>query len=176
MNDLKPIIFLFPVIALALVTSLYFYLLKKAIDKVIFKKKMLAILVIGFFLNFVWELVQMPLYKGSSYSIEQIAFCALASVADAIMVLLIYFCFALVYKNPLWFQNLTAPRIFILMLVGVAGAIVAEIRHLSAGNWAYDKSMPILPGVDVGLSPVLQFMLLPSFIYYLSYKRKNNIY
>ncbi len=176
MNNLNPLIFLVPFIALTLVVLLFIYLLKKSDDKVGFKRFVFTTLVLAFLLNFAWEVIQIPLYKGSSYSIEQIAFCALASVADAIMVLLIYFCFALVYKNPLWVQNLTAPRIFILMLVGVAGAIVAEIRHLSAGNWAYDKSMPILPGVDVGLSPVLQFMLLPSFIYYLSYKRKNNIY
>lgn len=116
----------------------------------------------------------MPLYKDASYTIQHITFCALASVEDAIMVLLIYLCFALIYKNPLWVQNLTLPRILLLMLVGTIGAIVAEMRHVSAGNWAYGKSMPLLPIVDVGLSPVLQFMLLPTLIYYWSYKMKKD--
>lgn len=89
------------------------------------------------------------------------------------MVLLIYFGFALIYKNPLWAEELTASRILALMLVGSIGAILAEMRHVSAGNWAYDKSMPIIPIVDVGLSPVIQFMLLPPLIYYLSFKMKK---
>lgn len=174
MNNLNPSIFIIPVIALTLVVLLFIYLLKKVDDKVVFKSFVFTTLVLAFLLNFAWEVIQMPLYKNASYTIQHIAFCALASVADAIMVLLIYFCFALIYKNQFWAQNLTLSRILLLMLVGTIGAIVAEMRHVSAGNWTYDKSMPILPGVDVGLSPILQFMLLPAFIYYLSYKIKKD--
>ncbi len=36
---------------------------------------------------------------------EHIAFCALASVADVLMVLLLYFGLALLYKNPFWVQD-----------------------------------------------------------------------
>lgn len=176
MNTISPIIFLVPAVALALVVWLYIYMLKKAGDKVVFKRFVFTTLVLSFLLNFAWEVIQMPLYKDASFNIEHIAFCALASVADAIMVLIIYLVFAVVYKSPLWVQNLTLPRILLVMLVGGLGAIAAEIRHLSSGTWAYDASMPIIPGVDVGLSPVLQFMLLPAFIYYLSYKRNGNIY
>lgn len=56
------------------------------------------------------------------------------------------------------------------MIVGALGAIAAEMRQVSSGNWAYDESMPLLPIVDVGLAPLLQFMLLPALIYYLSFK------
>lgn len=176
MNNLNPLIFLVPSIALALVVLMFIYLLKKADDKVAFKRFVCTTLLLAFIINFAWEIIQSPLYNVAYYSVQHIAFCALASVADAIMVLLIYFSFALIYKNPLWIKNLTALRIFILMLVGAIGAIVAEMRHLSAGNWAYDKSMPILPAVDVGLSPVLQFMLLPVLIFWLSYTTKKNLY
>ena len=176
MNNLNPLNFLVPVIALTLVVLLFIYLLKKVDDKAVFKRFVFTALVLAFLLNFAWEVIQMPLYKDASFNLGHIAFCALASVADAIMVLLIYFCFALIYKKPLWVEVLTAPRIFILMLVGAVGAIVAEMRHVSAGTWAYDNSMPILPVVDVGLSPVLQFMLLPALIYYLSYKKNRNIF
>lgn len=174
MNNLNPLIFLVPVIALTLVVLLFIYLLKKVDDKVAFKRFVFITLGLAFLLNFAWEVIQMPLYKDAHFSVEHIAFCALASVADAIMLLLIYFGFALIYKNPLWVQHLTLPRILLLMTVGAIGAIIAEMRHVSAGNWAYDKSMPILPIVDVGLSPVLQFMLLPALIYYLSFFKIKN--
>ena len=170
MNDIKPIIFLFPIIALVLVTSLYFYLLKKAIDKVAFKKMMLVILVLGFLLNLVWELVQMPLYKDAPYTTSHIAFCALASVADALMVLLIYLVLALIFKNPFWVQNIQWQRVVIVIVIGGVGAILSEMRHLSISSWAYDDSMPIIPMVNVGLSPLLQFALLPIVIYLLSFE------
>ena len=61
------------------------------------------------------------------------------------------------------------------MLTGGIGAVAAEIRNLSAGSWAYSKSMPIIPFLNVGLSPVLQFMLLPAIIFYLGFKIKKEL-
>jgi hypothetical protein len=61
-----------------------------------------------------------------------------------------------------------------VMIVGGAGAILMERRHISSGNWAYGETMPIIPVADVGLSPVLQFTILPVIIYYISsYVTKN---
>ena len=174
MDNLSPLIFLIPFIALTLVVFMFIYLVKSADNVADFKHFVFTTVWVAFILNFVWELAQMPLYKNAPYDLAHIAFCALATVADVIMVLLIYFCFALIYKNPLWVERLTAFRIFLLMLVGGLGAILAELRHLSAGNWAYDDDMPIIPIVNVGLSPLLQFMLLPALIYYLSYKKKRS--
>lgn len=165
MNDIKPVIFLFPVIALVLVASLYIFLLKKAIDKVAFKKMILVILILGFIVNLVWELVQMPLYKDADYTISHMAFCALASVADALMVLLIYLVLALIFKKSFWVQNARWQSFIIVIIVGAIGAILSEMRHLSLGNWAYSDAMPIIPIVNVGLIPVLQFMVLPSVVY-----------
>ena len=173
MYNLNPLIFLTPVIALSLVALLFIHLLKKTDDKVVFKRFVFTALVLAFLINFAWELVQIPLYKDAAYDIWHIAFCALASIADAIMVLLIYLGFALIYKNPLWVRNLSLPRILAVALLGSFGAVIAEMKHLAAGNWAYDKSMPIIPFVNVGLSPVLQFILLPTLIYYLNYKMKK---
>jgi energy-coupling factor transporter transmembrane protein EcfT len=92
MNNVKPLIFLIPVIALTLVVLMFIYLLKKADDKDVFKRFVFITLVLAFLLNFAWEVIQLPLYKNVSHDLEHIAFCALASVADAIMVLFLYFC------------------------------------------------------------------------------------
>ena len=178
MNNLNPIIFLVPVIALLLASLLYFSLLKRETDKKTFNGFVFAVTVLAFLLNFTWELVQMPLYKNSSFSIDHVAFCALGSIADAIMVLLLYFGLAFIFKNPLWIQHLTWQRIVIVILIGGTGGILGEIRHLSLGSWAYDDSMPIIPFVNAGVAPVLQFMILPLLIYvlglyYLKIKRKK---
>ena len=65
-------------------------------------------------------------------------------------------------------QNIQWQRVVIVIVIGGVGAILSEMRHLSIGSWAYDDSMPIIPMVNVGLSPLLQFALLPIVIYLLS--------
>ncbi len=120
-------------------------------------------------MNFVWEITQMPLYQGYAFDAKHIAFCGLASVADAIMVLLLYLAFATLYKQPFWIKHINIQRSLMLIVIGGIGAILAELRHLSQGNWGYASSMPILPFVNVGLSPVLQFMLIPVLSNYLSF-------
>jgi hypothetical protein len=136
---------------------------------VVFKKFTLIILILALLLNFVWEMLQMPLYTGMKQNMQSIIFCALASVADAIMVLLLYYSFALIYKESFWVRRLISKRIALLMIASGLGAVLAEMIHLSQGNWAYAESMPLLPVVNVGLIPVLQFIFLPAFICYLSF-------
>jgi heme/copper-type cytochrome/quinol oxidase subunit 4 len=60
MNNVKPLIFLIPVIALTLVVLMFIYLLKKADDKDVFKRFVFITLVLAFLLNFAWEVIQLP--------------------------------------------------------------------------------------------------------------------
>jgi len=171
MNDLKPVIFLVPVIVFILISALYFYLLKKTTDRKAFNKSIFTMSTLAFLVNFAWELMQIPLYKSPAYDFNHIAFCALAALADVLMALLLYFGLALIFKNPSWIQPLKLYRVVILVLIGGAGAVLSEMRHLSLGSWAYNNSMPIIPFVNVGIAPVLQFMILPLLIYFLSFNR-----
>ena len=121
----------------------------------------------------------MPLYNRSSFSIDHVIFCALGSVADAIMVLLLYSGLGFIFRNPLWIEHLKWQRIVMAILIGGTGAILGEIRHLSLASWAYADSMPIIPVVNVGISPVLQFMTLPLLTYLSSFyclkSKRNNV-
>jgi len=168
MVDLTPGMFVTPVIALIAIALLYIYFLKKADDKALFRRFAGAVAGLSFVLNYAWEIGHCPLYTVCAYDRSHLIFLALASLADAIMAGLLYFSFALIYRSSLWVSHLTTSRVFWLILVGGAGATVSEIAHLSAGNWAYTDRMPIMPGIEVGLTPVLQFAILPALIYSLS--------
>ncbi len=168
MENLKTTVLIVPVIALILIIILYTHLLKQSNNRSDFKRVSYYIMAFSFLLNYTWEVLQMPLYKDTAFDIKHIAFCGLASVADTIMVLLLYFGLATIYKQPFWIKHINIQRTLMLITIGAIGAILAEMRHLSQGNWVYASSMPILPFVDVGLSPVLQFMFLPFLSYYLS--------
>ncbi len=170
MQNLSFYIVIIPLIALSLNVLLYAILLHKDTQKKSFKHYTLTVILSAFLLNAAWEILQIPLYAAGMYSWSHILFCILASVVDAIMVLLIFFVFAMIYKSTLWIQNLNPSKIIFLIITGGIGATVAEIRHLTIGTWSYAEAMPLIPIFNVGLSPVLQFMILPLFIYIISFK------
>jgi len=170
MNDLNSSIFIVPVIALSMDILLYVYFTKKVRDKRNFGHYIIALAVMAFLVNFIWELAQGPFYEGFEYDWKHISFCALASVADMLMVLILLFGFGLVYKNVYWIIEMGASKTLALIFFGTTGAILAELWHTIRGDWLYAKTMPLLPMVDVGLSPVLQFMVLPWLVFFIGGK------
>ncbi|HEV8079364.1 MAG TPA: hypothetical protein VGP43_01530 [Chitinophagaceae bacterium] len=169
MENLKAAALIVPVIALIVISILYMHLLKYANNRSVFKRLSYLIITFSFLLNFAWEMAQMPLYEGMKLNMQTAMLCGLASLADTLMVLLLYYAFAVIYKDSFWVQHFAKKRISLLIVVGATGAILAEMLHLSAGSWKYSRSMPKIPFVNVGLIPVLQFMILPACIYYLSF-------
>ena len=172
MPPLSLSITIIPGIAVLIDLLLYTFLLRHTNQKKMYKRFVITTILFAFFFNVAWEILQIPLFKGGVYEWQHILFCVLASVADVIMVLLIYFGFALIYKNALWVKNLNTNRIILLILTGGAGAVLAEVWQLSIGTWSYADTMPLIPVVNVGLSPVLQFMILPILIYRFSLKMR----
>lgn len=176
MINLNPGMFVTPVIALTVIVSLYVFFLKRATDKSAFSRFVGLGAGLAFLLNFAWELGHCTLYKGFVYDGPHVAFLGLASLADTIMAGLLYFGFALIYKDGSWIQHLTVSRTVWLILVGGLGAALSEVAHLSAGNWTYTDRMPLAFGI--GLTPLLQFSTLPLLIYWLSLylSRRNEIH
>lgn len=170
MDDLNPAIFVVPTIALLIVIGCYLYFAKQQKKLGSYNRLILVISVMAFVLNFIWELVQGPLYQTFGYDLKHISFCALASVADMFMVLILFFGFSLYYRNVYWIQGLDAKNTFSLILIGGIGAIVAEAWHTGREDWSYADTMPLLPMVDVGFSPVLQFMVLPWLVFLIGRK------
>jgi hypothetical protein len=123
---------------------------------------------LAFFLNWIWEVAQGSLYIDFKFNLVSIAFCGLASIADMLMVFILLFGFGLIYGNVFWVHQLNANKTAWLMLAGFLGAIVAEIAHTSKGSWAYAESMPLLPWLEVGIAPILQFTILPLIIFIVS--------
>lgn len=174
MGQLSLTILIIPSIALLLTIILILFLKRKESNQSVFMKHFWRITWFSFLLNLAWEMLQMPLYHNMSLDLQSTLFCALASVADTIMVLLIYYGFALIYKDSYWMVKPKIYQILILIFVGAAGAVLAELRHLNLGTWRYSNYMPILPGLRVGLIPIIQFMLLPGVIYFLAFGFKQN--
>lgn len=168
MQDLSLGIFVLPTIALTLVILGYVHFARRVVDKGSYWRFIIALAVTAFILNFIWELAQGKLYEGFEYDLKHISFCALASIADMLMVLILLFGFGLIYKNVYWIKSMKVSQVLVLAFVGFSGAILAEVLHTMRGDWAYADTMPLLPVVEVGVSPVLQFTVLPWLIFLIS--------
>ena len=131
---------------------------------------LLYIFIIGFLLNLIWENVQAPLYEGFTNFWEHFMMCFWASLVDAAVILLLYALFALWYKDSFWIKHLNWKNGLVLMLVGAAIALGFEFWAFENEAWAYTERMPVVPALNIGLSPLLQMMLLPLFTFILSYR------
>lgn len=120
--------------------------------------------VFAFLLNLPWELLQVPLYVGMADAPHWIAtkICVFATLGDAVIMLVAYWAAALSAGSRFWFAgNCRTP---ILVFIGMGLAITLVLERLATGpleRWQYASAMPIVPFVDVGLTPILQWLLLP---------------
>ena len=121
-------------------------------------KKLIIIFFSAFVLNLLWENLHSFLYL--NYKGGQITEFILvrASLFDAVLITLILlpFIYLSVLKNKNW----------LIIVIGTIIAILNEWYGLSTGRWVYSSIMPIIPIVNVGLSPILQLGVLS----YVSYK------
>lgn len=124
------------------------------------------ILLIGFLVNLVWENAQAFLYAGYGGFESHFWICFVASVVDALVILLVYLLLALVYRNLHWPMHNTYVRYGAVALIGGALAIGFELWALWKGEWNYTTAMPVILGV--GLSPLIQLIFLPVLTYIIS--------
>ncbi len=134
------------------------------------KKIIFFIASIGFTLNFIWENLHSVLYANVDPLMHILPYYLPATIGDVIAILFFYWLMTQINKNRHWIYDLNFKNTLWLLLFGGILGIVLEIFFMNLGLWSYSSSMPIIPGIDVGLSPVLQMMFLPLLTFYLTKK------
>jgi hypothetical protein len=129
----------------------------------------MAIFVIAVTMNYVWEVAQASLYAGMDDVSRMLWHCFAPSLGDGALALLIFFIGWAVLRRRDWFRR-PGVRGYVLMLItGLAIAVSVELLAVNAlGQWAYTARMPIVPGLDVGLAPVAQMLVLPPIVFRLA--------
>ncbi len=117
-------------------------------------------------LNFGWEISQMSLYSFSGVSFSGYdAFVKahwISAVKDALMCAGLYVLVAIFTRNAGWGKRFTNQRLVFLESFGFMWAVAVEYQGVMVRHaWAYAKAMPLLPGLNVGIVPVLQMMVVP---------------
>jgi hypothetical protein len=124
-------------------------------------------------LNLVWEMAQLPLYtlwnEASAGTIAfSVAHCAIGDIAIGAAALIIVLILARERALAQWRWRRIAVW---TALAGAAYTVFSEWSNTAIlGSWAYSGLMPTLnvAGIDIGLSPLLQWLVLPPLVLYLA--------
>lgn len=135
--------------------------------------------VFALLLNFPWEVLQAPLFEGMSAAPHSavIGACLQATLGDVVIMLLAHASVVVVTRRRRWV--LAPSRREVAGFVAVGVAITAMIEWLAtrghwAQTWAYSSAMPLIPGIGVGLSPLLQWAVVPPMV--LWFARRQSAY
>ncbi len=121
----------------------------------------------AFLLNFPWEIIQSPLFEGMSSMPHRnaVQYCTRATFGDVVITVMAFWVAAAASAQGRgWLQQSGRVPIAIFVTVGLSISIAIEVLATSGlwlEGWTYSAEMPILWGVNVGLAPVLQWIILP---------------
>ena len=125
-----------------------------------------VIFVVAVLGNYLWELAQAPLYRGMESFRTVWWHCFVASLGDGLMVLGIVASGSVILRRPSWFLCPGVQGAIVMLMVGlVLGVTVEWLAVHVLQRWAYTARMPRVPGLDVGLVPVVQMLVLPPLIF-----------
>ena len=119
-------------------------------------------LVIFAALNLIWELVQLPLYTiWMTGSASQITYAALHCTAGDVMIGIGATILSRILMNK--FHGKSEWQFVIcFILLSIAYTVFSEWLNVEIlKSWAYASAMPRLPPLGTGLTPVLQWMIVP---------------
>jgi hypothetical protein len=120
-------------------------------------------------LNYVWEVAQMPLYVGQGDFLDVAAHCIIPSLGDGIIVLVIFGVGWLFLRRPDWSDRPAISGYALMLLCGFTLAVFIEWGAVVIlGRWSYSANMPQLPSLGIGVTPILQMLILPPVIFKLT--------
>ena len=125
-------------------------------------------------LHLVWEILQLPLYTIWWEPFSKQSFAILHCTAGDVMIASLSLLSALVLVGkPVWPQIGSRRVWLLLLLVGVGYTGFSEWLNVEVrGSWAYSPFMPRLPLSGTGLSPLLQWFIVPTVALWIAITRQ----
>ena len=116
-------------------------------------------------LNFIWEVAQLPLYTlWWTASAREAAFAIFHCTAGDLLIAAISLALAIaVFGRREWPARRFGAVAFAAVAFGVAYTGFSEWLNIHVRqSWAYSAWMPIIPGIGIGFSPLMQWLLIPA--------------
>lgn len=126
----------------------------------------------GFLAHFAWEMMQVPWFAGMLEAPHGtvVWLCTRATLGDVVILLIAFWIASLMVRNRHWMLA-AGWRKPLLVMVATGMLITIAFEWLATGpldRWTYGESMPVVPLIGVGLTPLLQWIILPPLIVWLA--------
>ena len=113
--------------------------------------------------SLVWEIGQLPSYTlWENPHREQIAYAVAHCTTGDVLIGALALVGALILVHaptrPDWSEK---QIVAVMVSLAMAYTVFSEQNNLALGNWTYAAAMPLVPGLEVGLAPLLQWLLVP---------------
>jgi len=128
------------------------------------------LLILSIPLHLLWEIAQFPLYtvwhEGDwGFILYGLAHCTLG---DLLILLSVFWLVSILNHSRHWIFSASMPNIVLFTVISLAYTIFSEILNTRIkGTWGYTELMPIIPVIEVGGMPFLQWLLIPPILIWL---------
>ena len=129
-------------------------------------KKIIFIVIFAFIFNLSWEVSHSLLYKTiTDMSASQYVPRILQASAGDIIIILSIFLFISIFNSSLNWTIKKKKSIILSVICGTIISIGFELYAKAVQRFEYNASMPIIPLINVGLTPVLQMIIIPLLVF-----------
>ena len=133
----------------------------------------LPVAMFSFLLHFVWEFLQVPTYAGMAEMRhwEGIKVCTAATFGDVGFALTAFWIASAAARNRYWIRKTTGRLVpsLTFIAVGVVLTVAFEYYYTQVSlRWSYSELMLLVPPFGTGLSPVLQWIVIPPIVLWLT--------
>ena len=114
--------------------------------------------------NLLWEFAHLPLYTiWETGTVGEIAFAALHCTGGDVLIALSSITLALFATGArAWPVRGVRAVVALTLAFGLAYTVFSEWLNIEVRQaWAYSDLMPVIPVIDAGLSPLLQWIVIP---------------
>ena len=120
----------------------------------------------AFFLHFFWEVLHTYFYTLKDFDFSTMLYGWLHCTGGDVMITLgTFWLVSLISWNRRWFLRLNSANFAGFIMAGVGYTFWSEWLNVHRfQSWSYNESMPIIPWVKVGLTPILQWFVIPSVV------------
>jgi len=119
---------------------------------------------VSFFLNFFWEVTHTYFYTFRDSAFDTLLYgwihCAWV---DVMITLGCFWVVCLLNLSRRWFLELSKLNLACFITAGVVYTFISEWVNVQIlESWSYNEMMPAIPPIGVGLTPILQWIVVPS--------------
>jgi hypothetical protein len=136
-------------------------------------RRYLLVMALG---NLVWEFAQMPLYTlwETGTSSEIVVAALHCTVGDILIAMSTLLAALLLSGTSQWPTAGYWPVALAAIVFGIGYTIFSEWLNIDVrAAWAYRDLMPVIPVLDVGLSPFSQWIVLPILAFWFAGSKRS---